>query len=67
MAAGKGQRWGLIALVVLAVLIVGGIVGFRVAVGVLRSVDLVALQPYLIRPPRRVFRRAPSTSTCNRT
>ncbi len=28
MAAGKGQRWGLIASVVLAVLIVGGIVGF---------------------------------------
>src|SRR5437870_9091876 len=36
MAAGKGQRWGLIASVVLAVLIVGGIVGFRVAVGVLK-------------------------------
>ena len=31
MAAGKGQRWGLIALVVLVVLIAGGIVGFRVA------------------------------------
>jgi hypothetical protein len=33
MAAGKGKRWGLIAMVVLAVLIGGGIVGFRVAVG----------------------------------
>src|SRR5229473_3093284 len=28
MAAGKGKRWGLIALVVQAVLITGGIVGF---------------------------------------
>ncbi len=33
MAAGKVQLWGLIALVALAVLITGGIVAFRVAVG----------------------------------
>ncbi len=45
MAAGKGQRWGLIALVVLAVLIVGGIVGFRVAVGVLKGKVAEALGP----------------------
>jgi len=48
MAAGKGQRWGLIALVVLAVLIVGGIVGFRVAVGVLAAALVVNLEQALI-------------------
>ena len=57
MAAGRGKRWGLIALVVLAVLITGGIVGFRVAVGVLKGKVV----------EERAFRRAPSTSTCNRT
>jgi hypothetical protein len=45
MAAGKGKRWGLIALVVLAVLIAGGIVGFRVAVGVLKGKVVEALGP----------------------
>ncbi len=45
MAAGKGKRWALIALVVLAVLIAGGIVGFRVAVGVLESKVVEALGP----------------------
>jgi len=57
MAAGRGKRWGLIALVVLVVLIAGGIVGFRVAVGVLKGKVV----------EERAFRRAPSTSTCNRT
>ena len=37
MTAGRGRRWGRIALVVLAILIAGGIVGFRVAVGVLKG------------------------------
>jgi len=45
MAAGKGKRWGLIALVVLVVLIAGGIVGFRVAVGVLKGKVVEALGP----------------------
>src|SRR5438094_10023769 len=45
MAAGKGQRWALIALVVLAVLIVGGMVGFRAAVGVLKGKVVEALGP----------------------
>jgi uncharacterized protein involved in outer membrane biogenesis len=45
MAAGKGKRWGLIALVVLIVLIAGGIVGFRVAVGVLKGKVVEALGP----------------------
>jgi len=45
MAAGKGKRWALIALVVLVFLIAGGIVGFRVAVGVLRGKVVEALGP----------------------
>jgi hypothetical protein len=45
MAARKGKRWGLIALAVLAVLIAGGIVGFRVAVGVLKGKVVEALGP----------------------
>ncbi len=45
MAAGKGKRWALIALVVLAVLIAGGIGGFRVAVGVLKGKVVEALGP----------------------
>lgn len=45
MTVGKGQRWGLIALAVLVVLIVGGIVGFRVAVGVLKGKVVEALGP----------------------
>jgi len=45
MAAGKGKRWGLIALAVLVVLIAGGIVGFRVAVGVLKGKVVEALGP----------------------
>jgi hypothetical protein len=45
MAAGKGKRWGLIALVVLVVLITGGIVGFRVAVGRLKGKVVKALGP----------------------
>jgi Domain of Unknown Function (DUF748) len=45
LAAGKGKRWGLIALVILVVLIAGGIVGFRVAVGVLKGKVVEALGP----------------------
>jgi len=45
MAAGKGKRWALIVLVVLVVLIAGGIVGFRVAVGVLKGKVVEALGP----------------------
>jgi hypothetical protein len=45
MAAGKGKRWALIALVVLAVLIAAGIVGFRVAVGALKGKVVEALGP----------------------
>jgi hypothetical protein len=45
MAAGKGKRWALIALVVLAVLIAGGIVGIRVAVGALKGKVVEALGP----------------------
>ena len=45
MATGKGKRWGLIALVVLLVLVAGGIVGFRVAVGVLKGKVVEALGP----------------------
>ena len=45
MAAGKVQRWGLIALVALAVLITGGIVAFRVAVEVLKGKVAEALGP----------------------
>jgi uncharacterized protein involved in outer membrane biogenesis len=45
MAGGRGKRWGLIAVVVLVVLITGGIVGFRVAVGVLKGKVVEALGP----------------------
>lgn len=45
MAAGMGRMWGPIALGVLVVLIVGGIVGFRVAVGILKGKVIEALGP----------------------
>ncbi len=45
MVAERGKKWGLIALVVLVVLIVGGIVGFRAAVGVLKGKVVAALGP----------------------
>ena len=45
MAAGNGKRWALVALVVLVVLITGGIVGFRVAVGVLKGKVVEVLGP----------------------
>ena len=45
MAGGRAKTWGLIALVVLAVLIVGGLVGFRVAVGLLKGKVVEALGP----------------------
>ena len=37
MASGRVRKCGLIALVVLVVLIVGGIVGFRVGIGILKG------------------------------
>jgi Domain of Unknown Function (DUF748) len=45
MASERGKRWGLIALVVLVVLITGGLVGFRVAVGLLKDKVVTALGP----------------------
>jgi len=45
MIAGKRKRLMLIALAVIVVLIVGGIVGFRVAVGVLKGKVVEALGP----------------------
>jgi hypothetical protein len=45
MTVGKRERWGLIALAVLVVLIAGGILGFRVAVGVLKGKVVEALGP----------------------
>ena len=45
MVVGKGRRWGLIALVVLGALIASGVVGFRVAVGVLKGNVVEALGP----------------------
>jgi Domain of Unknown Function (DUF748) len=45
MVAGKGKRWGLIALVVLGGLTVAGVAGFRVAVGVLKGRVVEALGP----------------------
>jgi hypothetical protein len=45
MASGRVRKWGLIALVVLLVLIVGGIVGFRVGIGILRGKVVEALGP----------------------
>jgi hypothetical protein len=45
MTAGRRKRWGLIAVVVLVILIAGGIVGFRVAVGVLKGKVVDALGP----------------------
>ncbi len=45
MAGGRAKKWGLIALVVLVVLVVGGIVGFRAAVGALKGKVVAALGP----------------------
>ncbi len=45
MASGRVRKWGLIALVVLAILIVGGIVGFRVGLGILKGKVVEALGP----------------------
>jgi uncharacterized protein involved in outer membrane biogenesis len=43
MAARRDKRWGLIVLVVLVVLTTGGIVGFRVALGLLKGTVVKAL------------------------
>jgi len=45
MVVGKRKRLTLIALAVIVVLIVGGVVGFRVAVGVLKGTVVEALGP----------------------
>jgi hypothetical protein len=45
MAVGKGKRWWLIAMVALVVVIAGGIVGFRVALGDLKGKVQEALGP----------------------
>ena len=45
MATGRGKGWALIALAVVVVLITGGIVGFRVALGVLKGKVVAALGP----------------------
>lgn len=45
MAGTRTKKWGLIAVIVLLVLIVGGIVGFRLAVGILKDKVAEALGP----------------------
>jgi uncharacterized protein involved in outer membrane biogenesis len=45
MADGRGWRWGLVSLVALVVLILGCIVGFHVAAGVLKNKVIAALGP----------------------
>jgi hypothetical protein len=45
MADGRGWRWGLVSLVAVIVLILGCIVGFEVAVGVLKNQVIAALGP----------------------
>jgi hypothetical protein len=45
MPEGKGNRWWLIVLVALIILMVGGIVGFRVALGILKGKVVGALGP----------------------
>ncbi len=43
--SGSVRKWGLIALAVLLVLIVGGMVGFRVGIGILKGKVVAALGP----------------------
>ena len=45
MASRKAKRWALVALVLLGVLIVGGIIGFRMALGILKGKVVEALGP----------------------
>ena len=45
MASSKAKKWGVIALVVVLVLVVGGIVGFRIAVGIIKGKVVEALGP----------------------
>jgi hypothetical protein len=45
MASGRARKWGLIGLVVLLILIVGGIVGVRVGIGILKGMVVEALGP----------------------
>lgn len=45
MTSGSVRKWGLIVLVVLLVLIVGCLVGFRVGIGILKEKMVEALGP----------------------
>jgi uncharacterized protein involved in outer membrane biogenesis len=45
MLGAKVKKWGLIALVVILVLILGGIIGFRIAAGILKGKVVEALGP----------------------
>ena len=45
MASSKAKTWGLIALVMILALIVGGIIGFRIATGILKDKVVQALGP----------------------
>lgn len=45
MAGVKAKKWGLIALVMILVLIVGGIIGFRIAAGILKGKVVQGLGP----------------------
>jgi uncharacterized protein involved in outer membrane biogenesis len=45
MASAKAKTWSLIALVVILALIVGGIIGFRIAAGILKDKVVQALGP----------------------
>jgi hypothetical protein len=45
MADGRGWRWGLVSLVAVVLLILGCIVGFEVAVGILKDKVIQALGP----------------------
>ena len=45
MASSNARKWGIIALVAVLVLVAGGIVGFRMAVGIIKGKVLEALGP----------------------
>jgi len=45
MARSKAKTWGLIALLVILALIVGGIIGFRIAAGILKGKVVEVLGP----------------------
>ena len=51
MASSKAKTWALIALVVILALIVGGIIGFRIAAGILKDKVAQALGPGVLQEP----------------